>query len=300
MKVTLEEMQAFVAVVDGGSVTAAAGQLGQTASGISRALGRLESKLGMTLLHRTTRRLALSEEGQIFLQHARDVLQRVELAEEQIALRRRKPSGRLRINATVSLMQHFIVPLIPEFRRRYPCISLELNTDDVIIDLLEQHTDIAIRIGELRDSSIHARPMGATRLWILASPEYLNRHGTPLSVEALSGHTLLGFTQSASLNIWPLRSAFGDDYPIVPTIAASNGEMLRQLTLRGEGIVCLSDFMTRDDVAAGRLVQILMEETRDKRMPINAVYYRNTATALAGRIVSFLDFLSEKLAQHPF
>ncbi|WJM84444.1 LysR family transcriptional regulator [Dickeya chrysanthemi] len=297
MKVTLEEMQAFVAVVDSGSVTAAAGQLGQTASGISRALGRLESKLGMTLLHRTTRRLALSEEGQIFLQHARDVLQKVELAEEQIALRRRKPSGRLRINATASLMQHFIVPLIPEFRRRYPCISLELNTDDEIIDLLEQRTDIAIRIGELRDSSIHARPLGATRLWILASPEYLNRHGTPLSVEALSGHTLLGFTQSASLNLWPLRSALGDDYPIVPTIAASNGEILRQLAQRGEGIVCLSDFMTRDDVAAGRLGQILVEETRDKRVPINAVYYRNTA--LASRIVSFLDFLSEKVAQHP-
>ncbi|ADM96570.1 LysR family transcriptional regulator [Dickeya dadantii] len=297
MKVTLEEMQAFVVVVDCGSVTAAAGQLGQTTSGISRALGRLESKLGMTLLHRTTRRLALSEEGQIFLQHARDVLQTVELAEEQIALRRRKPSGRLRINAAASFMQHVIVPLIPEFRRRYPCISLELNTDDVIIDLLEQHTDVAIRIGELRDSSIHARPLGATRLRILASPEYLSRHGTPLGVEALAGHTLLGFTQSESLNLWPLRSAFGDYYPIVPTIAASNGEMLRQLALRGEGIVRLSDFMTRDDVAAGRLVQILADDTLEMRLPVNAVFYRNTA--LASRIVSFLDFLSEKMAQHP-
>lgn len=297
MKVTLEEMQAFVVVVDCGSVTAAAGQLGQTTSGISRALSRLESKLGMTLMHRTTRRLALSEEGQIFLQHARDALYAVELAEEQMALRRSKPCGRLRINAAASFMQHVIVPIIPEFRRRYPCILLELNSDDLIIDLLEQQTDIAIRIGELRDSSIHARPLGATRLRLLASPAYLNRHGTPLSVDALAGHTLLGFTQSESLNLWPLRNAFGDDYPISPTIAASNGEMLRQLALCGEGIVRLSDFMTRDDVAAGRLVQVLEEETLDRRLPVNAVYYRNTE--LASRIVCFLDFLSEKVAQHP-
>ncbi|GAB7194711.1 MULTISPECIES: LysR family transcriptional regulator [Dickeya] len=297
MKVTLEEMQAFVVVVDCGSVTAAAGQLGQTTSGISRALSRLESKLGMTLMHRTTRRLALSEEGQIFLQHARDALYAVELAEEQMALRRSKPCGRLRINAAASFMQHVIVPIIPEFRRRYPCILLELNSDDLIIDLLEQQTDIAIRIGELRDSSIHARPLGATRLRLLASPAYLNRHGTPLSVDALAGHTLLGFTQSESLNLWPLRNAFGDDYPISPTIAASNGEMLRQLALCGEGIVRLSDFMTRDDVAAGRLVQVLAQETLDRRLPVNAVYYRNTE--LASRIVCFLDFLSEKVAQHP-
>ncbi|WP_038903112.1 LysR family transcriptional regulator [Dickeya zeae] len=297
MKVTLEEMQAFVVVVDCGSVTAAAGQLGQTTSGISRALSRLESKLGMTLMHRTTRRLALSEEGQIFLQHARDALYAVELAEEQMALRRSKPCGRLRINAAASFMQHVIVPIVPEFRRRYPCILLELNSDDLIIDLLEQQTDIAIRIGELRDSSIHARPLGATRLRLLASPAYLNRHGTPLSVDALAGHTLLGFTQSESLNLWPLRNAFGDDYPISPTIAASNGEMLRQLALCGEGIVRLSDFMTRDDVAAGRLVQVLAQETLDRRLPVNAVYYRNTE--LASRIVCFLDFLSEKVAQHP-
>lgn len=297
MKVTLEEMQAFVVVVDCGSVTAAAGQLGQTTSGISRALSRLESKLGMTLMHRTTRRLALSEEGQIFLQHARDALYTVELAEEQMALRRSKPCGRLRINAAASFMQHVIVPIIPEFRRRYPCILLELNSDDLIIDLLEQQTDIAIRIGELRDSSIHARPLGATRLRLLASPAYLNRHGTPLSVDALAGHTLLGFTQSESLNLWPLRNAFGDDYPISPTIAASNGEMLRQLALSGEGIVQLSDFMARDDVAAGRLVQVLAQETLDRHLPVNAVYYRNTE--LASRIVCFLDFLSEKVAQHP-
>ncbi|WP_315708622.1 LysR family transcriptional regulator [Brenneria uluponensis] len=297
MKITLEEMQAFVVVVDSGSITAAAEQLGQTTSGISRALSRLEHKLDITLIHRTTRRLSLSEEGQLFLQQARDVIQAVEYAEEQMALRREQPSGRLRINAAASFMQHVIVPLIPEFRRRYPQIVLELNTDDVIIDLLEQHTDIAIRIGTLRDSSIHARALGASRLRVLASPEYLRRCGVPMSVDALASHTLLGFTQIESLNHWPLRSASGDVYPIRPALAASSGEMLRLLALRGEGIVRLSDFMTREDVAAGHLVQILEDETVDMRLPVNAVYYRNTQ--LAVRIACFLDFLSEKIAQHP-
>ncbi|WJV55966.1 LysR family transcriptional regulator [Pectobacteriaceae bacterium CE90] len=297
MKITLEEMQAFVVVVDSGSITAGAEQLGQTTSGISRALSRLEHKLDITLIHRTTRRLSLSEEGQLFLQQARDVIQAVEYAEEQMALRREQPSGRLRINAASSFMQHVIVPLIPEFRRRYPQIVLELNTDDVIIDLLEQHTDIAIRIGTLRDSSIHARALGASRLRVLASPEYLRRCGVPMSVDALASHTLLGFTQIESLNHWPLRSASGDVYPIRPALAASSGEMLRLLALRGEGIVRLSDFMTREDIAAGHLVQILEDETVDMRLPVNAVYYRNTQ--LAVRIACFLDFLSEKIAQHP-
>ncbi|CPR14772.1 LysR family transcriptional regulator [Brenneria goodwinii] len=297
MKVTLEELQAFVVVVDTGSITAAAEQLGQTTSGISRALRRLEGKLGTTLLQRTTRRLALTEEGIMFLQHARDVIRAVEHAEEQVALRHEQPCGRLRINAAFPFMQHVIIPLIPEFRRRYPQIMLELNSDDFIIDLLEQHTDVAIRIGILKDSSIHARFLGSSRLRVLASPDYLRRHGTPMSVEELSQHSCLGFTQLEWLNHWPLQDGNRDCYPILPAISASNGEMLRQLALHGEGIVRLSDFMTHEDMASGCLVQILAEETMDVRIPVNAVYYRHTP--LAARISCFLDFLSEKIAQHP-
>lgn len=297
MKVTLEELQAFVVVVDTGSITAAAEQLGQTTSGISRALRRLEDKLGTTLLHRTTRRLSLSEEGVMFLEHARAVIHAVEHAEEQVLLRHERPGGRLRVNAASAFMQHVIVPLVPEFRRRYPKIILELNTDDFIIDLLEQHTDIAIRIGTLKDSSIHARALGSSRLRVVASPDYLRRHGTPANVEALATHICLGFTQVESLNHWPLRYGLQDFYPITPALAASNGETLRQLALRGEGIVRMSDFLIRDDLATGRLVQILKEETVNVSLPVHAVYYRNTQ--LAVRITCFLDYLSEKLSEQP-
>ena len=290
MKITLEELLAFTSVVDSGSITAAADQLGQTTSGISRALSRLENKLDTTLMRRTTRRLELTEEGQSFLSHARTIINSVENAEEQMAVRRQMPAGRLRINAAAPFMEHVIVPLVAGFRERYPQISLELNTDNLIIDLLEKRTDIAIRIGALRDSTIHARALGASRLRILASPAYLQKHGTPQSVEALHRHCLLGFTQPELLNQWPLRYRQAPHFAITPTISASSGETLRQLALRGEGIVQLADFMTRRDREAGKLVTLLEQETLDVRQPINAVYYRNTQ--LAARITCFLDYVS--------
>ena len=293
MKTTLEELQAFAAVVDGGSITAAADHLGQTVSGISRALGRLEKKLDATLLRRTTRRTALTEEGQAFLQRTRAILASIEDAEEHMAARRRQPAGRLRVNAATPFMLHAVVPLVPAFRSAYPQIALELDTDELNIDLLERRTDVAIRIGHLRDSTLHARPLCTSRIRVLASPAYLRAQGRPRAVQDLERHTLLGFTQPESLNRWPLRGAHGDEWPINPAITASSGETLRQLALQGAGIVCLSDFMTAADRERGDLVQVLARDTADVRQPVSAVYYRNTQ--LAARIACFLDFLQERL-----
>lgn len=297
MKITLEELRAWVVVVDTGSITAAAEQLSQTTSGISRALSRLEKKLQTTLLHRTTRRIALTEEGQIFLEHAREILRSVETAEEQIAQRREIPSGRLRVNAATPFMLHVIVPLLDEFTARYPLIQLELNTDDLVIDLLEQQTDIAIRIGELRDSSIHARALGSSRLRLVASPDYLAKYGVPTRVEDLDDHRLLGFSQLDRHNVWPVWKSEGEPLQIKPTMSASSGETLRQLAVYGQGIVRISDFLSREDRASGRLVTVLDDLTREMHHPIHAVYYRNTT--LSVRISCFLNFLSEQIASKP-
>lgn len=207
MKATSDELLHFVAVVDCGSISAAAEQLHLTPSAISRSLARLEGKLATTLLNRTTRRMELTEEGRFFLDQARDILQRMDSLEERLALRRQRPAGRLRVNAASPFMLHAVVPHVGAFRALYPDIQLELNTNDQIIDLLEQRTDVAIRIGPLGDSSLHARPLGASRLHLLASPDYLARQGRPERVEDLAGHSLLGFTQPESLNLWPLRHA---------------------------------------------------------------------------------------------
>jgi DNA-binding transcriptional LysR family regulator len=294
MKTTLEELQAFSAVVAGGSITAAAEQLGQTVSGISRALARLESKLATTLLRRTTRRIELTEEGQAFLQRTRAILASIEDAEEHMAVRRQQPAGLLRVNAATPFMLHAIVPLVPAFGQLYPQITLELETDELNIDLLARRTDIAIRIGRLRDSTLHARPLCTSRRRVLASPAYLVAHGKPTSVAALAGHRLLGFNQPESLNRWPLRGPHGDEWPIQPSLTASSGETLRQLALAGAGIVCLADFMTTPDRQRGDLVEVLPRAAVDMRESVNAVYYRNTQ--LAARITCFLNFLTARLA----
>lgn len=299
MKTTLEELLAFRTVVDAGSITAAAEQLGQTVSGISRALKRLEDKLDTSLLSRTTRRLSLTDEGQAFLTRARAILSAVEEAEEQVAVRRHQPAGRLRINAASPFMLHVVAPMAADFRQRYPQIELELNTNDLVIDLLEEDTDVAIRIGVLRDSTLHARALGASRLRVLASPAYLKTHGRPRSVEQLAErHALLGFAQPESLNQWPLRGPHGDRLRIAPALLASSGETLRRLALEGAGIVCLADFLTEDDRTRGDLVQVLSRETVEVLQPIHAVFYRNTQ--LSSRISCFLDFLADRIAALPW
>ncbi|KGP01981.1 LysR substrate-binding domain-containing protein [Alcaligenes phenolicus] len=291
MKTTLDEMQAFIAVVDAGAISRAAEHLGLTVSAVSRTLNRLEEKLNTTLLRRTTRRLELTEEGAVFLERARSIVAHVEEAEEDLAIRRQQPVGRLRVDAASPFILHCVVPIVRGYKERYPQVSLELTSNEGWIDLLEHRTDVAIRIGRLKDSTLHARPIGNTRLRVMASPAYLEKHGHPRDVADLDNHVLLGFTQPLSLNEWPLPAQDGMPVHIKPSIAASSGETLRQLALDGVGIVSLSDFMTHRDREAGRLVQLFPKRTLEMCQPINAVYYRNTA--LSARISTFVSYLSE-------
>jgi DNA-binding transcriptional LysR family regulator len=299
MKTTTEELLAFVTVVDSGSITAAAEALQQTVSGVSRALTRLEKKLDAALLRRTTRRLQLTDEGETFLVRARAILAAMEDAEESIARQRERPAGRLRVDAASPFVLHCIVPHVNEFAATYPEITLELSSNERIVDLMEQRVDIAIRIGALQDSTLHARSLGSSRLRVLASPAYLAEHGEPGSIDELRRHRLIGFTTPDSLNDWPLtdadRTTSGSAFlRITPAIAASSGETVRQLALSGGGIACLSAFMTDADVRAGRLNTIMDASLLDVRQPISAVFYQSAS--MAGRARAFLDFLAARLA----
>jgi DNA-binding transcriptional LysR family regulator len=237
--------------------------------------------------------MELTEEGHLFLEQARAILAAMEEAEETIRIRRQKPAGRLCVDAASPFMLHCVVPHVAEFRALYPDIRLELTSNDQIADLIEHRTDIAIRIGALSDSTLHARALSSSLLHVLASPAYLARHGEPATPEDLARHELLGFAQYELGNVWPLRHAAGNSLQVTPALAASSGETLRQLALAGQGIVCLSDFMTRADIAAGRLVKILEQHSTGFRQQIHAVYYRNTQ--LSQRISCFLEFLQNKL-----
>lgn len=292
----VDALQTLVAVMDTGSFSAAASRLGQTPSGVSRTISRLESRLGMTLMTRTTRRLELTEEGRWLLERARRILSQLEDTENQLASRLLQPSGLVRVNAATPALDHLLAPLLGEFLDAYPQVTLALFSGEAVIDLIEERVDLAIRIGPLSDSSLNARRLGSSGLRLLASPAYLAQHGTPLDVKSLAQHRLLGFTAPVSLNVWPLPSADNDaGLTIKPAIAASSGETLRHLVLSGAGIACLADFLTRADVAAGKLVPVLDEQLLQWTQPVWAVFYKQEA--LAPRTAALVEFLARRLAQ---
>lgn len=289
----IEGLIAFVTVVDTGSFTAAADRLGQTPSGISRAISRLESQTGAALLARTTRRLDLTEEGKWLLDRARNVLSDLQDTEEQMANRLSQPSGLVRVSAATPVLDHLFAPLAAAFLNAYPLVGLELISGETVVDLIEARIDLAIRIGPLTDSTLNARRLGTSRLRLLASPAYLARHGMPSDVDQLAKHRLLGFTEPASLNIWPLPQQGGDGLSVQPAMAASSGETLRHLALADAGIVCLADFLTHNDVSSGRLVPILESLTLRWSQPVWTVFYKQGA--LAPRIAALVTFLAKGL-----
>lgn len=290
VKSKTEDLEAFVAVVDSGSFSAAANLLDQQIAKVSRAVNRLESRLATTLLNRTTRRVELTEEGRVFLEYSRQCLQTLSQGEESLALLKSKPSGKLRIDAAGPFVTHQLTPLINDFCEAYPKIALDLTSHDSVIDLLEMRTDIAIRIGELADSNLHAKKLGSSKLYMVASPEYLSKR--PLaSIESLSEHRLIGFSNAQHLNLWPLKQAYKLNF----SIHASNGETVRQLCLEGQGIALLSNFMIGEDLRCQRLVKLFEDQiiSPHPRELVQAVYYRHSA--VSARISAFLDFIDGRL-----
>ena len=179
--------------------------------------------------------------------------------------------------------------------QQYPNIKIELNNHDQVIDLLEHKTDVAIRFGELHDSSLHAKLLCRSRLYIVASPSYLEQHGMPQSPEDLSHHALLGFSQPTHLNTWPIQLA-GEAFTAHPKIKASNGETVRQLALQGVGITCLSRFLIQEDLQTGHLKALFEDQIDLNYQKIHAVYYRQEH--LPKRVRLFIEFLAHKLARY--
>jgi DNA-binding transcriptional LysR family regulator len=286
-----EDIEIFLTVVDTGSFTGAANLLNQQVAKVSRAVSRLEETLQCTLLNRTTRRLELTEEGHVFIKYAREGLNTLYTGEEALKLLKQSPSGHLRIDAASPFVLHQLTPLVGEFVQQYPHITLDLTSHDNIIDLLEHKTDLAIRIGDLRDSNLHARLLGKSQLRLVVSPEYLYQHDEVAHIDDLSTHKLIGFNEASKLNSWPLKTPVKLNFHMT----GSSGETLRQLCLNHQGIALLSHFMIGEDLKSGRLVEVLPEAIvrPNNREAIQAVYYKNSA--VSSRILAFLDFIQPRL-----
>ncbi|WP_281646463.1 LysR family transcriptional regulator [Parendozoicomonas sp. Alg238-R29] len=286
-----DDLEILIAVADLGSFSRTAEMLDVQVAKVSRTVARVEQQLGITLFQRTTRRVELTEEGRGFLNICRVGLGKIVEAEEWLKSRQEAPSGKLRINAASPFIQHQLVGLIAGFNDLYPHISVELQTGESIVDLLEKRTDVAIRLGALSDSTLYSRMLGRSPLYLVGSPDYFSRYGMPKTATELRHHRILGFIAPTALNHWPV----GSGVEIEPDTSSSNGEILRQLCLAGNGIACLSNFMVHKDLCNGDLVKVLEADmiSPHPREQVQAVYYRNTA--LASRISVFLDFISDCL-----
>lgn len=294
MKATSEEARVFVEVVEHKSFTKAADKLNLANSAVSRTVKKLEDKLGVNLLNRTTRQINLTAEGELYFQRMKVILQEMQAAENELHGTQSSPKGLLRIDAATPVVLHLLLPFISVFRQQYPDIILSLVSSETFVNLIERKVDVAIRVGQLTDSSLRARPLLSSYRKIVASPKYLERQGTPKSVEDLRQHTCLTFTEPTSLNTWPIEINDNELITVTEGISSNSGETLRQLCVNGEGIACLSDFMLDKDIRDGKLVELFNDKLQQIPLPFHAVYYSDRV--VSQRIRVFIDSLTQYLS----
>ncbi|WOS61671.1 LysR family transcriptional regulator [Sinorhizobium fredii] len=291
-----EAMAVFLAVVEEGDFSAAARRLRMTPSAVSKIIGRLETRLGVRLLQRSTRSISLTAEGRFYSESARRILSDLDEAERAIQPGA-EPRGRLRVSLPSAFGHRLIVPMLPDFIGRYPAIELELDFTDAIVDLVNGDADVALRVAAQSDSSLVTRRLAANRRVICAAPSYLHRHGIPGKPDDLEKHVCLGITARGRLNVWEFdEGGRRRAMRIRSSVEANSTEALRRLALAGIGIVRLSEILVGPDIRNGRLRPLLTDCNHAEAEPISVVYPHRRF--LSPRVRVFVDFLVEQFA-HP-
>lgn len=293
-----EEMQHFVRIVEAGSISKASEQLGLAKSGVSRRLAELEARLGVRLLNRTTRRSSLTDAGRAYYLGAVKLLSDVAELDAQVADSEVSLQGSLRLAAPLSFGLGHLAPAIEEFIRTNPAVTIDIDFSDRQIDLVAQGVDLAIRIAELRDSSLKARRICPVRLMLCASPAYLEQHGTPCSAEELAKHRILHYDIGGG-SVLRLAERRGAERPlhIEPALVANNGDFLRDMAIAGHGIILTPSFIAWQAVALGELVPFLRECWPP---PLNAYAIYPQTRYLSRRARAFIDFLAERFGENPY
>ncbi|SPL62013.1 LysR family transcriptional regulator [Ochrobactrum soli] len=285
------EMEVFVCVVERGGFSAAARACHMTPSAVSKLITRLETRLGARLVNRSTRAFQLTTEGCVFYERAMRILADIADAERSAGTGE-EPVGRIRLNTSASYATLILAPILPEFLAQFPGVSLDLIQTDTVVDLLAERTDVAVRAGPLKSSSLVARKLGDSAMLIVAAPAYLDQLGEPKTIEDLEGHNRLGFGYVRSGDGWPLmRNGETVVVPTVGRIQASDGEALRRLALSGVGLVRAPNFTVREDIASGRLVPVLEEFNPGDLESFHAIHI-GQGGPLPSRVRALLDFLA--------
>jgi DNA-binding transcriptional LysR family regulator len=287
----LQAIEVFVRVVDAGSFTRAADSLRLPRSSVSTIVQRLEAHLGVRLLQRTTRRMQLTEEGAAYHAWCQRLLADLDEGESRLRSAGQAPRGRLRVDVPSRIARRVIAPALPAFFAQYAAIDLELRSSDRSVDLVEEGVDLAIRVGELRDSRLAARPLGHLRMANLASPAYLQRHGTPRRLADLDRHLAINYASPSSGRVdeWEcLEGGRVTSRPMRAQVTVNNAETYIACCLAGLGLIQIPAYDAREHLHDGSLVDILVEWPAPA-MPISAVYPHRRH--LSPRVTAFVDWL---------
>ena len=285
------EMKTFAAVVYAGSFVKAADALAMSKAAVSRYVGDLESRLGVRLLHRTTRRLSLTEEGQVFHARCKELLSEVDEAEAEITSGIADASGLVRLNVPVTFGIRHLAPLWGEFKALHPKVTLDVTLSDRLVDLVEEGYDMAVRIAALPNSTLVSKRLSTTRIVLCASPQYLEAHGTPRHPRELAAHAVIAYSYWSTKDEWHFDGPQGKvSVRTQPCIHTNSGDTCRAAALAHQGVILQPTFLVGEDLAAGRLVE-LMPEFRSIEVGIYAVY--PTRKHVSPKVRLLIDFLAE-------
>lgn len=292
-------MAAFVRSVELGGFSAAARELGLTPSALSKLVTRLEDRLGVRLVNRTTRKLHLTPEGEAFFDRSRRILAEIDDAEAEISRFRERPHGRLRLHTGVAFGLHQLAQAVPGFLERYPEIELDITVTDRLVDIVEEGVDLAIRIGPMPDSSLHARMICNLRRVICAAPGYLERHGTPRTPDDLARHNCLWVSSQPMLKRWPFDTEVGlRVIEVSGNVMANNAETVLQLALVGAGVTRLADLIVGAPIRKGELVPVLADWHHVEPVPLYAVYPHGKHRS--PKVAAMVEFLIETFGHAPW
>lgn len=294
----LSGLMAFVRTAELGSFAAAGRTLGLSASAVGKGVARLELQLGVRLFQRSTRSIRLTDEGRVFQERCRRILDDLDDAQATLARSTESPRGRLRVT-TPTVMYHELLPFVPEFIERYPGIELDVDFNDRMVDLIEEGVDVAIRGGDLPDSRLMSRPLPTVHVVLCASPAYLERHGTPKCLRDLDDHVAIRFrfTGTGKVRDWHMVQREGDPELRIKSLFVCNSmDAVKAMAIQGLGIGGVPDFLACDALADGRLVQVLPDYV-DPPNKLSLVW--PSSRHLSPKIRVFVDFMSERLfARH--
>lgn len=291
----LEAMNVLTKVVASGSFAEAARKLGVTRSAISKAITQLEQELGARLLDRTTRRVTPTEAGLAYYERCLAILAQIAETEAQISRLHDEPKGVLRVNAPMSFGTLYLGTAVADFMDRYKELKVELTLTDRMIDPLEEGVDVTVRIGALADSSLIARRISTARVVLVASPDYIARHGAPEVPAELVGHKCLHYGHSTTVPRWQLTdNGMALTVPVAACLSSNNGDTLRDAAIKGIGIARLPSFLVGADIAAGRLA-VVLPDYPPQDVTIHALYAPNRFLAAKSRV--FIDFLVERFGR---